>query len=134
MAPVVELHRVSKAYEQKVAVRDLSLRIEAGTMFGLLGPNGAGKTSSIRMMVGITMPDSGTVILFGQPFTRASLKKVGYLPEERGLYRKMKVMDQLIFMGRLRGLDADLATKRSRAWCERLNILDAAQSKTEELS
>jgi ABC-2 type transport system ATP-binding protein len=134
MAPVVELHRVSKAYEQKVAVRDLSLRIEAGTMFGLLGPNGAGKTSSIRMMVGITMPDSGNVILFGQPFTRASLKRIGYLPEERGLYRKMKVMDQLIFMGRLRGLDADLAAKRSRAWCERLNILDAAQSKTEELS
>jgi ABC-2 type transport system ATP-binding protein len=134
MAPVVELHRVSKAYEQKVAVRDLSLRIEAGTMFGLLGPNGAGKTSTIRMMVGITMPDSGTVILLGQPFTRASLKKVGYLPEERGLYRKMKVMDQLIFMGRLHGLDADLAAKRSRAWCERLNILDAAQSKTEELS
>jgi ABC-2 type transport system ATP-binding protein len=134
MAPVVELHHVSKAYEQKVAVRDLSLRIEAGTMFGLLGPNGAGKTSTIRMMVGITMPDSGTVILLGQPFTRASLKKVGYLPEERGLYRKMKVMDQLIFMGRLHGLDADLAAKRSRAWCERLNILDAAQSKTEELS
>src|SRR6202789_2307721 len=134
MAPVVELDHVSKAYEQKVAVRDLSLRIEAGTMFGLLGPNGAGKTSTIRMMVGITMPDSGTVILLGQPFTRASLKKVGYLPEERGLYRKMKVMDQLIFMGRLRGLDADLAAKRSRAWCERLNILDAAQSKTEELS
>jgi ABC-2 type transport system ATP-binding protein len=80
------------------------------------------------------MPDSGTVILLGQPFTRASLKKVGYLPEERGLYRKMKVMDQLIFMGRLHGLDADLAAKRSRAWCERLNILDAAQSKTEELS
>src|ERR1700735_4179610 len=134
MAPVVELHRVSKAYEQKVAVRDLSLRIEAGTMFGLLGPNGAGKTSTIRMMVGITMPDSGTVILLGQPFTRASLKKVGYLPEERGLYRKMKVMDQLIFMGRLHGLDADLAAKRSRAWCERLNILDAAQSATEALS
>ena len=77
-------------------------------MFGLLGPNGAGKTSSIRMMVGITMPDSGVVSLFGRPFTRESLKKVGYLPEERGLYRKMKVMDQLIFMGQLHGLPADL--------------------------
>ena len=120
MVPVVELHHVSKAYEQKVAVRDLSLRIEAGTMFGLLGPNGAGKTSSIRMMIGITRPDSGTVILLGKPFTRASLKKVGYLPEERGLYRKMKVMDQLVFLAELRGLDADVAAKRAHAWCERL--------------
>jgi ABC-2 type transport system ATP-binding protein len=134
MAPLVELDRVSKTYEQKAAVRDLSLRIEPGTMFGLLGPNGAGKTSSIRMMVGITLPDSGSVSLFGRPFTRESLKKVGYLPEERGLYRKMKVMDQLIFMGQLRGLTADLAAKRGQAWCERLQILDAAQNKTEELS
>jgi ABC-2 type transport system ATP-binding protein len=134
MAPVVELDYVSKAYEQKVAVRDLSLRIEAGTMFGLLGPNGAGKTSSIRMMVGITVPDSGTVSLFGQRFTREGLKKVGYLPEERGLYRKMKVMDQIIFMGQLHGLTAELAAKRGQAWCERLQILDAAQNKTEELS
>jgi ABC-2 type transport system ATP-binding protein len=134
MAPVVELDHVSKAYEQKVAVRDLSLRIEAGTMFGLLGPNGAGKTSSIRMMVGITVPDSGTVSLFGRAFTREGLKKVGYLPEERGLYRKMKVMDQIIFMGQLHGLTAELAAKRAQAWCERLQILDAAQNKTEELS
>src|SRR6202453_1332916 len=106
MAALVALDRLSQAYEQKVAVRELSLRIEAGTMFGLLGPNGAGKTSSIRMMVGITMPDSGAVRLFGKPFTRESLKRVGYLPEERGLYRKMKVMDQLIFMGQLHGLTA----------------------------
>lgn len=134
MAPLVELDRVSKAYEQKVAVRDLSLRIEAGTMFGLLGPNGAGKTSSIRMMVGITMPDSGAVSLFGRRFARESLKKVGYLPEERGLYRKMKVMDQLIFMGQLHGLTADLAAKRAQSWCERLKILDAAQNRTDELS
>jgi ABC-2 type transport system ATP-binding protein len=134
MAPLVELDHVSKAYEQKVAVRDLSLRIEAGTMFGLLGPNGAGKTSSIRMMVGITVPDSGTVTLFGRAFTREGLKKVGYLPEERGLYRKMKVMDQIIFMGQLHGLTAELAAKRAQAWCERLQILDAAQNKTEELS
>jgi len=134
MAPLVELDHVSKAYEHKVAVHDLNLRIEAGTMFGLLGPNGAGKTSTIRMMVGITVPDSGTVSLFGCPFSRESLKKVGYLPEERGLYRKMKVMDQLVFMGQLHGLTAELAAKRAQAWCERLQILDAAQNKTEELS
>jgi ABC-2 type transport system ATP-binding protein len=134
MLPIVEFDHVSKAYEQKLAVRDLNLRIEPGTMFGLLGPNGAGKTSSIRMMVGITIPDSGAVNLFGRPFTRESLKKVGYLPEERGLYRKMKVMDQLIFMGQLRGLTAEVAASRSRAWCERLMILEAAQNRTEELS
>ncbi len=134
MVPIVEFDHVSKAYEQKLAVRDLNLRIAPGTMFGLLGPNGAGKTSSIRMMVGITIPDSGTVSLFGRPFARESLKKVGYLPEERGLYRKMKVMDQLIFMGQLHGLTAEEAAQRSRAWCGRLMILDAAQNKTEELS
>jgi ABC-2 type transport system ATP-binding protein len=134
VAALVELDRVSKAYEDKAAVRELSLCIEAGTMFGLLGPNGAGKTSSIRMMVGITMPDSGAVRLFGKPFTRESLKRVGYLPEERGLYRKMKVMDQLIFMGQLHGLNARVAAKRAHGWCERLKILDAAQNKTEELS
>jgi ABC-2 type transport system ATP-binding protein len=134
MAAVVELDRISKSYENKVAVKDLSLSIDAGTMFGLLGPNGAGKTSSIRMMVGITMPDSGTVNLLGKPFTRESLKRIGYLPEERGLYKKMKVMDQLIFMGELRGLDKTVAAKRAHDWCERLQILEAADKKTEELS
>ncbi|MBT9331345.1 ABC transporter ATP-binding protein [Paracidobacterium acidisoli] len=134
MAAVVELDCVSKVYEQKIAVKDLSLRIEAGTMFGLLGPNGAGKTSSIRMMVGITMPDSGTVSLLGKPFARESLRRVGYLPEERGLYKKMKVMEQLVFMGQLRGLDPATAGKRAHAWCERLQILEAVDKKTEELS
>jgi len=134
MAAVVELDRISKSYENKIAVKDLSLSIDAGTMFGLLGPNGAGKTSSIRMMVGITMPDSGKVNLLGKPFARESLKHIGYLPEERGLYKKMKVMDQLIFMGELRGLDKAVAGKRAHDWCERLQILDAADKKTEELS
>ena len=134
MAALIALDRISKAYETKEAVRELTLKIGAGTMFGLLGPNGAGKTSTIRMMVGITVPDSGIVSLFGRPFTRESLRRVGYLPEERGLYRKMKVMDQLIFMGQLRGLEAGVAAKRAHGWCERLMILDAAQNKTEELS
>jgi len=134
VANVVELDHISKAYEKKIAVHDLSLRIDAGTMFGLLGPNGAGKTSSIRMIVGITMPDSGVVNLFGKPFTRESLKQVGYLPEERGLYKKMKVLEQLIFMGELHGLDAATAGKRAHDWCERLQILEAVEKKTEELS
>ena len=132
--PIVELEHVRKAYDSKVAVADLSFKIEPGTMFGLLGPNGSGKTSTIRMMIGITVPDSGAVSLFGKHFTRAALKRVGYLPEERGLYKKMKVMDQLIFLGQLHGLDATVASKRAHAWCERLQITEAIPKKTEELS
>ena len=131
---IVELHNIRKVYDTKVAVEGLSLSIEPGTMFGLLGPNGSGKTSSIRMMIGMTMPDSGTVSLFGQPFTREALSRVGYLPEERGLYKKMKVMDQLIFLGRLHGLSEGTARARSLAWCERIEITEAIGKKTEELS
>jgi ABC-2 type transport system ATP-binding protein len=117
-----------------VAVDHLSLSIEAGQMFGLLGPNGAGKTSSIRMMMGITMPDAGRVELFGKPFERASLDRVGYLPEERGLYKKMKVLDQLVFFGQLHGLSAEEANKRALDWAKRLEIADSLDKKTQELS
>lgn len=134
MSAVVSLDSISKSYDQKVAVRDLSLAIEPGSMFGLLGPNGAGKTSSIRMIVGITMPDSGQINLFGRKFHRQSLQRVGYLPEERGLYKKMKVLDQLVFMGRLRGLSEAVATQRAKSWCDRLDILDSISKKTDELS
>src|ERR1700751_1770367 len=134
MPPVVALNRITKAYENKIAVNDLSLQIDSGTMFGLLGPNGSGKTSSIRMMIGITIPDSGSVSLFGKPYARESLQRVGYLSEERGLYKKMKVMEQLIFMGQLHGLDPAVAGRRAHEWCERMQILDASQKKTEELS
>jgi len=130
----VELENIRKVYEQKVAVEGLTLRIEAGTMFGLLGPNGSGKTSTIRMMIGITVPDSGTVRLFDQPFTRDNLKRVGYLPEERGLYKKMNVLEQLGFMGQLHGLSAGEAVKRAKSWAERLQITEALPKKTEELS
>ncbi len=132
--PVVELAGVTKAYESKVAVSNLSLAIEAGQMFGLLGPNGAGKTSSIRMMMGITMPDSGRIDLFGKPFERTCLDRVGYLPEERGLYKKMKVVDQLVFFGRLHGLAAEDARKRAVNWAARMEIQDALEKKTQELS
>jgi len=132
--PVVELAGVTKAYENKVAVSDLSLSIEAGQMFGLLGPNGAGKTSSIRMMMGITVPDSGSITLFDKPFARQNLERVGYLPEERGLYKKMKVLDQLVFFGQLHGLSGDEAKKRALAWAGRMEIADALPKRTEELS
>lgn len=131
---IVELQQVRKAYDTKIAVDDLSFRIESGSMFGLLGPNGSGKTSSIRMMIGITVPDSGQVELFDRPFDRRNLHRVGYLPEERGLYKKMKVIDQLTFLGELHGLDAATATKRAHAWCEKMEITEAIPKKTEELS
>jgi ABC-2 type transport system ATP-binding protein len=132
--PIVELHNIRKVYDTKIAVEGLTLTIEAGTMFGLLGPNGSGKTTSIRMMIGMTVPDSGSVNLFGKPFERKSLHRVGYLPEERGLYKKMKVLDQLVFLGQLHGLDEATARSRSLAWCERLEIADTVGKKTEELS
>jgi ABC-2 type transport system ATP-binding protein len=131
---VVELVGVTKAYENKVAVSNLSLAIEAGQMFGLLGPNGAGKTSSIRMMMGITLPDSGRIHLFDKPFERKSLEQVGYLPEERGLYKKMKVLDQLVYFGQMHGLSAREAEQRARDWTARMEIADALSKKTEELS
>jgi ABC-2 type transport system ATP-binding protein len=132
--PIVELAGVTKAYENKIAVSELSLSIDAGQMFGLLGPNGAGKTSSIRMMMGITIPDSGRISLFEKPFARQSLERVGYLPEERGLYKKMKVIDQLVFFGRLHGLTSEEARKRSIAWAKRMEIDEVFNKKTEELS
>src|ERR1700691_691729 len=132
--PIVELAEVTKAYENKIAVSKLSVSIDAGQMFGLLGPNGAGKTSSIRMMMSITIPDSGRISLFEKPFARQSLERVGYLPEERGLYKKMKVIDQLVFLARLHGLTSEEARKRSIAWAKRMEIADSLGKKTEELS
>jgi ABC-2 type transport system ATP-binding protein len=130
----IQLDKVRKCYGQFVAVNDLSFAIEQGGVFGLLGPNGAGKTSTIRMMIGITAPDSGAINLFGRPFERKSLHRVGYLPEERGLYKKMKVMDQLIFLGELHGMAAASARQQTLAWCKRLEIDAWLQKKVEELS
>ena len=130
----IELNKVRKSYDHFVAVDDLSFSIEEGAVFGLLGPNGAGKTSTIRMMIGITVPDSGSIQMFGKPFERKSLHRVGYLPEERGLYKKMKVLDHLIFLGQLHGLEANEAGQRAVTWSEKLEIEGWLQKKVEELS
>jgi ABC-2 type transport system ATP-binding protein len=130
----IELSKVRKMYDQFVAVNDLSFNIEQGGVFGLLGPNGAGKTSTIRMMIGITAPDSGQINMFGKPFERKSLQKVGYLPEERGLYKKMKILDQLVFLGELHGMEASAARQAALSWCKRLEIDAWLQKKVEELS
>jgi ABC-2 type transport system ATP-binding protein len=134
MNNTLELRKVTKRYDKFVAVDDLSLEIEKGSVFGLLGPNGAGKTSSIRMMIGITMPDSGEVIVFGEPFRREHLERIGYLPEERGLYKKMKLVDQLVFLAELKGIARAEAHKRAREWCERLELGSWMEKKVEELS
>ena len=134
MANAVELHGIRKTYDHFVAVDHLSLNIREGSVYGLLGPNGAGKTSTIRMMIGITMPDEGEVWLFGEKFHREQLRRIGYLPEERGLYKRMKVIDHLVFLGRLHNLSEHEARKRSLVWCERLQISDWTQKKVEELS
>jgi ABC-2 type transport system ATP-binding protein len=133
-AATVRLEKVRKSYDHFVAVDDLSFQILPGAIYGLLGPNGAGKTSTLRMMIGITVPDAGQVFLFGQPFQRDHLRRVGYLPEERGLYRKMKVLEQLVFLGEIRGLSARDAAARARGWCERLELGAWMPKKVEELS
>src|SRR6266704_4917385 len=130
----IELNKVRKMYDQFVAVNELSFSIEQGGVFGLLGPNGAGKTSTIRMIIGITAPDSGQINMFGKPFERKSLQKVGYLPEERGLYKKMKIMDQLVFLGELHGMEAAAARQAALVWCLRLEIDAWLLKKVEELS
>lgn len=134
MAEVVDLRGIHKTYDNFVAVDHLSFHIREGSVYGLLGPNGAGKTSCIRMMIGITLPDEGEVRLFGESFHREQLQSVGYLPEERGLYKKMKVLDHLVFLGRLHGLSAHDAQKRSVDWCDRLQLGDWTRKKVEELS
>jgi ABC-2 type transport system ATP-binding protein len=130
----VELQQVRKSYDKFVAVKDLSLNIEQGSIFGLLGPNGAGKTSTIRMMIGITVPDSGQVKMFAEPFRRDHLRRVGYLPETSGLYKRMRVSEQLVLFGQLRGLSAAEAANRAKKWCERMDIAEWMEKKTEELS
>lgn len=134
MPNTVELRGVTKRYDEFVAVDHLSFEIREGSVFGMLGPNGAGKTSTIRMMMGITLPDEGEVLCFGKKFERKSLEQIGYMPEERGLYKKMKVLDHLIFLGGLKGLSDSEAKRRALSWAQRLEIADWADKKVEELS
>ncbi len=132
--PTVALDCVRKAFDHFVAVEELSLAIAPGSVYGLLGPNGAGKTTTLRMILGILAPDSGEVRLFGEPFDRRHLHRVGYLPEERGLYKKMKVRDHLVYLAQLHGLEAARADRQAAHWCERLAIAEWMPRKVEELS
>ena len=130
----VQLNGVRKCYEEFVAVADLTLTIKPSRIYGLLGPNGAGKTSTIRMLMGITVPDAGQIMVFGEALGRAHMDQFGYLPEERGLYKRMKVLEHLIFLGQLKGLSSTEAMKRANRWCERFELTSWTGKKVEELS
>jgi ABC-2 type transport system ATP-binding protein len=134
MQASIELSVVRKSYGDFVAVDDLSLAIPTGTIYGLLGPNGAGKSTTLRMMMDIIAPDSGEVRLFGRPRRPEDQDRIGYLPEERGLYQKMRVADHLLFLGELHGLRRAEARSRIEGWLARVGLADHGRSKVEELS
>ncbi|HYN86795.1 MAG TPA: ATP-binding cassette domain-containing protein [Pyrinomonadaceae bacterium] len=133
-APTLVLDRVTKRFDDFTAVDELSIAVRPGRIFGLLGPNGAGKTTTIRMLVGITAPDSGRIELFGRPVGPDSQNRIGYLPEERGLYKKMKVGEQLRFLGELKGMTGAEAERAADSWLERMKLAEWKSSKTDELS
>lgn len=131
---ILRIENVTKAYTGHVALDKISLDVPQGSIYGLLGPNGAGKTTLIRIINHITAPDSGTVEFDGHRLTAADVAHIGYLPEERGLYKKMKVGDQAVFFARLKGLSRRDAVESLRRWFERFGILDWWDKKVEELS
>lgn len=125
---------VTKKFGEYTALNQVSISVPKGSVFGLLGPNGAGKTTFIRIINQITMPDTGSVMLDGQPLRPDHIKDIGYLPEERGLYKSMKVGEQALYLAQLKGLDKTEAKKRLRMWFERLEIGDWWNKKIQELS
>ena len=125
---------IVKKYGDHVALDGVSLEVPTGKVFGLLGPNGAGKTTLIRIITRITGPDSGRVLLNGRPMTDADVSVMGYLPEERGLYKKMKVGEQALYFARLKGMEKKEATKRLKEWFERWDMSTWWDKKVEELS
>jgi ABC-2 type transport system ATP-binding protein len=131
---VVEAERIVKAYDGVTAVDDLSFDIPKGSIYGLLGPNGAGKTTTIRMLMRILLPDSGRITVFGEPLERVAKPRIGYLPEERGLYKKMKVIDLLTFFGVVKLVERKTARERAAQWLARVDLSDYAEKKVEELS
>src|SRR5467141_1957779 len=120
----VNLDRVTKKFGEFTAVDELTLNVRPGRIYGLLGPNGAGKTTTIRMIVNITAPDSGRIEIFGRQITPELQDRIGYLPEERGLYKKMKVGDQIKFFAALKNVDSKVADKRVDSWLTRLKLTE----------
>jgi ABC-2 type transport system ATP-binding protein len=134
-ASAIEISGVTKRYGDFIAVNDLSLAVPAGVIYGVLGPNGAGKTTTLRMVNDILAPDRGEIRLFGDLRPgRAAARRIGYLPEERGLYPKMRVAEALRFFGELRGLSGRAATERAGAWLDRLDLARWSRNKVQDLS
>jgi len=131
---IIECKEVCKNFGEKVALDHVSLEIPEGQIFGLLGPNGAGKTTLIRIINRITIPNSGEVLFNGVPITQRDVERIGYMPEERGLYRKMKVGDQAMYLARLKGMSTADARKALKDWFVRFEIQDWWDKKVEELS
>ncbi len=131
---LLELHGVTKRFGALEAVHDVDLTVERGRVFGLLGPNGAGKTTLIRLVTGILGPDAGTIAFGGEPIRGRMARRIGYMPEERGLYRKMGVAEQLVYLGRLKGLSRADARQRAARWLERLGLAEWAGRRVEDLS
>ena len=132
--PLLEAKSVTKRYDNYTALNDVSVAVERGKILGLLGPNGAGKTSLIRIINQITAPDSGEVLFDGKPLNPEHVARIGYLPEERGLYRKMEVGEQCMYLAQLKGLDARDAKQKLRYWFEKFEIQGWWNKKVEELS
>ena len=132
--PVVEVSHIVKTYADKAAVEDLSFSVNEGEIFGLIGPNGAGKTTTIRMMMDIIKPDSGTVTILGEKLKEGSKNRLGYLPEERGLYKKLTVMDSLIYFASLKGVDRTSAEKEANQLLTQTGMLVHRYKKIDELS
>jgi ABC-2 type transport system ATP-binding protein len=126
--------RVRKSYSTVLAVDEVSLSVERGQILGLLGPNGAGKTTTIRMILNINPPDSGTITFDGKEFTESTRDLVGYLPEERGLYRKSKVLNTILYFARLKRVDPAEAKRRAYEWLKRFDLLSAFDRRVDELS
>ena len=132
--PTVSIHNITKSFGEFTAVSELSLAVYPGRIYGLLGPNGAGKTTTIRMIVNIMAPDSGRIDVFGQQITPLLQDRIGYLPEERGLYKQMKVGDQIKFFAALKNVDAKEADRRVVRWLSRLKLAEWKNRKAGELS
>ncbi|BDS13298.1 ABC transporter ATP-binding protein [Aureispira anguillae] len=131
---VLELQEVRKTYQEHVACNNVSFNIPEGKIFGLLGPNGAGKTSLIRIITTITKADSGSILFRGEPLNSSHPSQIGYMPEERGLYKKMKVGEQITYLARLKGFSRKEAKKQLDYWLEKFDIEDWRHKKIEELS
>jgi len=130
----VEVNHIVKSYADKIVVNDLSFSVPQNEIFGLIGPNGAGKTTTIRMMMDIIKPDSGEITIFGEKLTEASKNKLGYLPEERGLYRKLTVMDSIIYLASLKGMSRHSAREEANKLLDQTGMLPHGGKKIDELS